>query len=279
MAGFRQRICQYRFLSRAFETAFFPTGPEDISWQKIWLFWLIHCQPTPTGPPRGCWRNCGLQQIGRHIRQTWTCWTSLSDGFYRRKSKQHLMLIWTPYIRSLGIGPVKCRFNPQDPPLIPPPWASRHEKKRSLNWIDGQPTAEHAITSTFRANIGFNKAWRPMHWKNVLKKKHFSPWLITPPCIPTKYANISTVGSKKSTSRKKWDTAFFITRGVLNEFFADFFCMKLLLYLSTTVRKIKNPIFWFLIHTVIFARCKKTNYFFVRNSPFTVETIFLAMRV
>jgi hypothetical protein len=62
--------------------------------------------------------------------------------------------------------------------------------------------------------------------------------------------------------------------------FSPIFCIKLLLYLSATVRKIKNPNFFIPnIHCIFFARCKITNYFFVRNSPFTVEEIFLAMRV
>ncbi len=29
--------------------------------------------------PSSCWWNSGLWRIGRHICQTWTCWSSLSD--------------------------------------------------------------------------------------------------------------------------------------------------------------------------------------------------------
>jgi hypothetical protein len=35
------------------------------------------------------------------------------------------------------------------------------------------------------------------------------------------------------------------------------FCINILLYLSTTIRKIKNPFFYPYIHCNFFARCKK----------------------
>jgi hypothetical protein len=76
---------------------------------------------------------------------------------------------------------------------------------------------------------------------------------------------------KKSPSRKKWDTAFHYYQGDFEWIFRQFFCIRLLLYLSTTVRKIKNPFFYIpYIHCNFFPRWKKTNYFFVRNSPVTV---------
>ncbi len=44
------------------------------------------------------WQNSGFQWIIRHIRLTWTCWTSLPGAFCRRKSSQLHMLLWMPYV-------------------------------------------------------------------------------------------------------------------------------------------------------------------------------------
>jgi hypothetical protein len=37
-AGFRQRTCKHRHLSRAFETGFGPPRPKGVAWRKIRLF-------------------------------------------------------------------------------------------------------------------------------------------------------------------------------------------------------------------------------------------------
>jgi hypothetical protein len=74
------------------------------------------------------------------------------------------------------------------------------------------------------------------------------------------------VAEKKAPVEKSETLDFLIPRGILNYLFADFFCIKLLLYLLYTVRKIKNPIFY-LYSTIVqhnyFARFKKTKYFFL----------------
>ncbi len=104
--------------------------------------------------------------------------------------------------------------------------------------------------------------------------------MATPGGIRVKRRRQYSRSQKKSANRQKWDTAFLYYQGDIEWIFRRFFCIKLLLYLSATVRIIKNPYFFIPnIHCNCFARCKKTNYFFIRNSPFTVEEIFLAMRV
>ncbi len=57
---------------------------------------------------------------------------------------------------------------------------------------------------------------------------------------------------KKAPVGKSETLLFIITRGDFEWIFHQFFCIKLLLYLSTTVRKIKNLFFLFIIYIVIF---------------------------
>ncbi len=52
-----------------------------------YVFRRIQCRPTLPGAPSGCWLNSELQQIRCYICWTWTCWTLLSDVFWRRKSR------------------------------------------------------------------------------------------------------------------------------------------------------------------------------------------------
>jgi hypothetical protein len=56
------------------------------------------------------------QRIGRHIRPTGTCWTSLSSLYCRRKSRLSGLHM---SIYRYGMWPVGSRINPQDLSLIP----------------------------------------------------------------------------------------------------------------------------------------------------------------
>ncbi len=69
-------------------------------------------------------------------------------------------------------------INPQELPLIPQPPGGHRGKKWGLYWIDGQPTAQHVSTSTFRAKVSFNKTWRSIYWKNAVQST-----IERPPCI------------------------------------------------------------------------------------------------
>ncbi len=59
-----QQLGQCQCLTKAFETAFGPLGPEDVS---VWQ--ILHLS-TPPGPPSSSWQNSGLLWIGHHI--PWT---------------------------------------------------------------------------------------------------------------------------------------------------------------------------------------------------------------
>jgi hypothetical protein len=86
-----------------------------------------------------------------------------------------------------------------------------------------------------------------------------------------------TIGHRKKAQVGKSQTLLFlITMGDFEWIFHQFFCIKLLLYLSTTVRKIENPFYIRNITVIFLLGVKKRIIFFVGKSPLTVETIFFS---
>ncbi len=134
--GLCWEMCQQRRLPIAFETACIPQGPEDVSWQKIYLsgFSIDSLHQN--------WLEavCGILDSGRLA----IIFAGLEPArvlhsvtFCRRKSWWCLMLIWMPYVGpSTQNGTGKWQVHPQDLWLILPPPMHSHFKK-SLKWIDG----------------------------------------------------------------------------------------------------------------------------------------------
>jgi hypothetical protein len=132
---------QRRRLPIAFETACIPLGPEDVSWQKIYLSgfsidshhqnWLeAVCGTLDSGRLANLF--AGLEPAG----------VLLSGAFCRRKSWWCLTLIWMPYVHpSTQNGTGQWQIHPQDLWLILPPPVHSHLEKWRFKWIDGYPTA------------------------------------------------------------------------------------------------------------------------------------------
>ncbi len=132
IAGFCWQTCQHQHLSRVFETACSPLGPEDVSWQKI----------CPLGPEDVSWQKISLSANPAPTHITRTAQRVLAGTLADRPSYSPNLnpldfAIWhicrakvlsmpcanldalCPSV-SRGIEPVSSRIHTEDLPLIPP---------------------------------------------------------------------------------------------------------------------------------------------------------------
>ncbi len=120
-AGFCRRTCRRRHLPSAFEMAFGPLGPEDLSWEK-YAFQQIQRQLALLKPLSGYGRNSDFWRTGCFIRQTWIHWISLSYAFCRQKSRLRLTQIWQLCVHHCqGMGSASGGLCMQNMTLIPLP--------------------------------------------------------------------------------------------------------------------------------------------------------------
>ncbi len=109
-ASFCWRMYQRQCQLRAFETAYGPLEPEDISWWKLGLsadLVLVHI----ANPSSSCCRNSGLCQIGCHLCRTWIHWTSLSAHFAdERPGNMPRQFDHQTSVHCCGMGPVSEEY-------------------------------------------------------------------------------------------------------------------------------------------------------------------------
>jgi hypothetical protein len=129
IAIFYQETGQCQCLSRAFETACGPLGPEDISWWKIPLL-----------------ADSALAHTARTTQQLLAEFWTLADRLPKS-------LDFTSGNSLSGVLQAKVRsgeIHPQDLTRIPPLPGGSHGKKWHLHRIDEQPTAHWTPTIYFQ---------------------------------------------------------------------------------------------------------------------------------